>query len=301
CDGLKMADNGLVFDRDSQNYKFTGIHTNLHCPGNNCDNDDNKKISSAFIAFLVFFKDFGDMKNLESDKLAEYAILWLSHKLNQKAQNGTTTLNDFYTKHIETNSKYDQKTIGDSYNKINIDIKQKIKSMNIDIKDISNFYEVFKLLCKMDSEVDKTKTQCNKCLINAGEFYEKYEKLKNGLDINKGSSYFQLWLSLSKDYDKFKEKYNARGCNNIKFLETCPRSSVTNSPVTECSVTKSQVTNSPVTNSPVTECSVTKNTLITIGIIFIAASILLGVSYKYSLFGFRKRSQKPHLREKLKK
>ncbi|WBY58360.1 PIR protein [Plasmodium yoelii yoelii] len=298
-------DRGLVLDPDSQNYTFNGSLTEIHCPDNNCGNDDNKKISSAFIAFLVYFKNIGIDENLDSDKIAEYAILWLGHKLNQKTQNETITLNKFYNNHIEKNSKYEENIFKD--NKIKKDdICKKIKSMNIDIKDIFNFYEVFKLLCKMGGEVDKIKGQCNICLKSAGEFYEKYEKLKNGLDINKGSSYLQLLSSLSKDYDKFKEKYNTRGCSDIKFLESCSQSSVKKSPVTNCPVTESPVTNcpvaeSPVTNCPVAECPVTKNTLITIAIIFVAASILLGVSYKYSLFGFRKRSQKQHLREKIKK
>ncbi|VTZ80354.1 PIR protein [Plasmodium yoelii] len=293
CDGIKLIDHGIAFDQKSQNYTLEGSVTNQHCPNQNCDNDD-KKISSAFIALLKFYKEYVDMKNLESDKIAESAILWLGHKLNQKKENGTTTLNDFYTEHIKTNSEYEENI--SNHNKIKKDdIENKIKSMNIDIKDIFNFYEVFKLLCRMDGELDKKETQCNTCLKNAGEFYEKYEKLKNTLDINKGSSYFQLWLSLSKDYDKFKEKYSGK-CNDINFPEACPRSSVTNSPVTECSVTKIQVT-----NSPVTECSLTKSTLIPIAIIFVVASILLGVSYKYSLFEFRKKTQKQHLREKLKK
>ncbi|EAA16989.1 hypothetical protein YYC_02807 [Plasmodium yoelii 17X] len=302
CDGLRTADKGLIFDKNSQNYTLEGSYTNKYCPDNNCGNDNNKKISSAFIGLLGFYKEVVDMQNIESDKIAEYAVLWLGHKLNQKTENGTTILNDFYNKNIKTNNHYKQETLGDSNNKIKIDvIDKKIESMNMNIKDISNFYEVFKLLCMMDGEVDKKNLQCNTCLINAGEFYEKYEKLKNALDINKGSSYFQLWLSLSKDYDKFKDKYNTRGCNNIKFLETCPRSSVTKSQVTECPVTKSQVTNSPVTECPVTECPVTKNILIPIAIVFVAASFFFGISYKYSLFGFRKRSSKQHLREKLKK
>ncbi|CDU16025.1 hypothetical protein YYC_02361 [Plasmodium yoelii 17X] len=308
-DVIDVIDRGLVFDPNSQNYKFTGSHTEMHCPNQKCDNDD-KKISSAFIAFLAFFNVEGVDENLDSDKIAEYAILWLGHKLNQKTEYGTTTLSDFYTKHIETNNHYNQKIFGDN-NKIKKDIiENKIESMNIDIKDIFNFYEVFKLLCKMDNELGKNKGKRNICLKSVGEFYEKYEKLKNGLDINKGSSYLQLLSSLSKDYDKFKEKYK-KVCSDNEFVEACLRSPVTKSPMTNCPVincpvincpvTNCPVTESPVTESPVTECPVTKNTLITIGIIFVAASILLGVSYKYSLFGFRKRSQKQHLREKLKK
>ncbi|ETB56096.1 hypothetical protein YYC_05878 [Plasmodium yoelii 17X] len=296
CDGLRTADKGLIFDQDSQNYTFSGSYTNNYCPDNKCDNDDNKKISSAFIGLLKFYKDFDNMKNLESDKIAEYAILWLGHKLNQKTENGTTTLKDFYNNHIKKNSFYNKHIGTDSDSNIKMDaIDKKIESMNIGIKDISNFYEVFKLLCKMDDELVKNKGQCNKCLESARELFETYEKLKNALDIDKGSTYLQLFSSLSNDYKKFKEKYK-KVCSDTESFKACSRSSATESPVTG-----SPVTNSPVTECPVTECPVTKSTLITIAIIFVAASILLGVSYKYSLFGFRKRSQKQHLREKLKK
>ncbi|EAA16032.1 putative yir2 protein, partial [Plasmodium yoelii yoelii] len=299
CDVIDLMDRGLVLDQNSKNYTFIGSLTEMHCPDNNCGNDDNKKISSAFIAFLNYFNNTGIDENLDSDKIAEYAILWLGHKLNQKTQNETITLNEFYNNHIEKNSKYEENIFKN--NKIKKDdICKKIKSMNIDIKDIFNFYEVFKLLCKMGNELNKKGFQCNKCLENSGEFYEKYEKLINALDINKGSSYFQLWLSLSKDYEKFKEQYSVK-CNGTKFHEACPRSSVTTNQVTNSPVKECSVTNSPVKECSVTECPVTKSTLITIVIIFVASSILLGVSYKYSLFGFRKRSQKQHLREKLKK
>ncbi|EAA15293.1 putative yir2 protein, partial [Plasmodium yoelii yoelii] len=308
CDVIDLMDRGLVLDQNSKNYTFIGSLTEMHCPDNNCGNDDNKKISSAFIAFLNYFNNTGIDENLESDKIAESAILWLGHKLNQKAENGTTTLKDFYNNHIETNSHYNKKITTNSSNKINKDvIEKKIKSMNIGIKDISNFYDTFKSLCNMDSELDpKKKPQCNKCLKNAGEFYEKYEKLKNALDINKGSSYLQLLSSLSNDYNKFKEKYKKDVCNDIESFESCLRSSstkspVTNCPMTNCPATECPATECPTTECPVKECPVTKSTLITIVIIFVASSILLGVSYKYSLFGFRKRSQKQHLREKLKK
>ncbi|ETB57379.1 hypothetical protein YYC_04781 [Plasmodium yoelii 17X] len=246
---------------------------NSYCPDDNYDTDD-KKVSSTFITLLNFFESIVDGK-FDSDKLVEYAILWLSYVLNQKTQNGTTKIYDFYTNHVVKNNCYNQKinadSDSDSGNKISKDvIETKIRSMNIDIKDISNFYDAFKSLCNMYSEIDAEDYQCNKCFENAGELLEKYEKLKNALDINKGSSYYQLLSSLSNDYKKFEQLYNM-ACNNTSPLVACPRSSVI------------------------------KNILITIAIIFVASSILLGVSYKYSLFGFRKRSQKQHLREMLKK
>ncbi|EAA22898.1 PIR protein [Plasmodium yoelii] len=268
CDAINEIDNYFVDDPNNSRKDGSGDSLNVYCPNKNCSSDE-ENIISGFIMLLKM----GDNENINSEKLVEYAILWLSYKLNQKTQNGTTTLNDFYTNHIETNSCYKGNIPNDSNSKINKDvIENKIKSMNMNIKDISNFYDAFKSLCNMCSEINaETDTKCKKCLENAGEFFEKCEKVKNGLDITKEYSYSQLWLSLSKDYKNFEGNYNSIWCNNVPSVVACPRSSVT------------------------------KNILITIAIIFVAASILLGVSYKYSLFGFRKRGQKQHLREKLKK
>ncbi|VTZ78739.1 PIR protein [Plasmodium yoelii] len=271
CSLINAADNNFVDDPNNPREDTSTGLFNSYCPYNNCDTDDNK-VSSTFITLLKFFEGISD-EHLEGDKLAEYAILWLSYRLNQKKENGTTILNDFYTNNVETNSNYDEviNANSDSGSKIKKDvIYKKIKSTNIDIKDISNFYDALKSLCNMYSEIDPEDYECNKCLENAGELFEKYEKLKNALDINKGSFYLQLLSSLSNDYKNFEKKYNVK-CNNGSPLVACPRSSVT------------------------------KNIIITIAIIFVAVSILLGVSYKYSLFGFRKRFKKQHLREKLKK
>ncbi|EAA16700.1 PIR protein [Plasmodium yoelii] len=268
CDIISAIDNYVDDPKNSGGYNSIS-YFKYYCPDNKCDTDE-KKIISAFIALIPLFNGMDDVENLESDKLAEYAILWLSYKLNQKTENGTTKLYDFYTKHIEKNSYYDKHiTTDNGSNKINkAVIDKKIKSMNMNIKDISNFYDPFKSLCKMYIEVDAS-NQCMQCLENAGDFFEKCEKVKNTLDISKGSSYSQLWSSLSNDYDKFKEKYNSVKCGYVSSLVACPRSSVT------------------------------KNTLIKIAIIFVASSILLGISYKYSLFGFRKKVKK-RLRRKLK-
>ncbi|VTZ71924.1 PIR protein [Plasmodium yoelii] len=269
CELINAADNNFVDDPNNPGEHTSMDLFNSYCPYNSCDTDD-KKVSSTFIALLTLFNSINN-ENLDSDKLVEYAILWLSYRLNQKTQNGTTKLDDFYTNHVVTNNKYEENITTD--NKINKDvINNKIESMNIDIKDISNFYDAYKSLCNMYSEFDpEENTECKTCLENAGELFEKYEKLKNALDINKGSSYYKLLSSLSNDYKIFVNKYNSLECSHSSPLVACPRSSVT------------------------------KNILITIAIIFVAASILLGVSYKYSLFGFRKRFQKQKLRENLKK
>ncbi|ETB63526.1 hypothetical protein YYC_00050 [Plasmodium yoelii 17X] len=267
CDAINTIDKFFDDDPNNMGKGIYESYLSTYCPDSNCSSDEDM-IISGFIMLLNTLDD----ENIDGDILVEYAILWLSYKLNQKTPNGISTLNDFYTFRIETNSQYEDNISSDSNSKINKEvIDTKIKSINIDIKDISNFYDAFKSLCNMYSEFDPEKsTECKTCLETAGELVEKYEKLKNALDINKESSYYKLLSSLSNDYKIFEHNYNVK-CNNVSPLVACPRSSVT------------------------------KNMLITIGIIFVAASILLGVSYKYSLFGFRKRSQKHHLREMLKK
>ncbi|CDU16382.1 PIR protein [Plasmodium yoelii] len=267
CKSINDIDKYFVDDPNNLGIGISMDLLKMYCPDYNCSSDELKIISG----FILLLNMFGE-EDIGSDKLVEYAILWLSYKLNQKTQNGTTKLDDFYTKHIKENSCYNENIGVNSDDKIKKDvIENKIKSMDMNIKDISNFYDPFKSLCNVYSELDPEKTQCKTCLENAGEFFEKYEKHKNALDITKGDSYSQLWFSLLKDYKFFENEYNRVKCGNVPSLVACSQSSII------------------------------KNTLITIAIIFVAASILLVVSYKYSLFGFRKRSQKQHLREMLKK
>ncbi|ETB58543.1 hypothetical protein YYC_03872 [Plasmodium yoelii 17X] len=269
-ESINMIDTYFVDDPNDSGTDISMSLLNTYCPGNNCSSDE-LKIIAGFIMLLNMI----DNENIDSEKLVEYAILWLSYKLNQKTQNGATTLNEFYTNNIKTNDCYINHIANNSDSGDNINkgvIEKKINMMNMDIKDISNFYDPFKSLCNMYSELDpKKKDQCKTCLENAGEFFEKCEKVKNAFDITKGDSYSKLWSNLSIDYQIFQEKYSSFRCDYVSSVVACPRSSVT------------------------------KNALITIAIIFVASSILLGVSYKYSLFGFRKRFQKQKLRENLKK
>ncbi|VTZ78672.1 PIR protein [Plasmodium yoelii] len=269
-ESINTIDTYFVDDPNNSGTNISGNTLNMFFSDCNCSSDE-EKIISGFIMLLNMFNDIND-ENIDSEKLVEYAILWLSYKLNQKKEDETIISNEFYTDYIEANSCYDKHITSDTSKNINKGvIEKKIKSMNMNIKDISNFYDPFKSLFNMYSEFGPEKnTQCKTCLESAGEFFEKYEKLKNSFDITKGYLYSKLWSSLSIDYQIFEHKYSAK-CSHISPLVACPRSSVT------------------------------KNILITIAIIFVTTSILLGVSYKYSLFGFRKRSQKQHLREMLKK
>ncbi|ETB57006.1 hypothetical protein YYC_05102, partial [Plasmodium yoelii 17X] len=195
CDIINAADNYVVDDPNNPGEYNSMSFLSMFFPDSNC-RSDGQKLSSGFIALLSLLNRIDNNEHLEGDQLVEYAILWLSYKLNKKKENGTIRLNDFLTEHIKTNSCYNEHIAADSNNgsnKIYMDlIDNKINSINIDIKDISNFYDAFKSLCNMYIEVGVDGYECNKCLENAGEFFEKCEKVKNAFDITKGSSYLQL-------------------------------------------------------------------------------------------------------------
>ncbi|EAA16913.1 putative yir4 protein, partial [Plasmodium yoelii yoelii] len=210
CDIINTIDK--FFDDDPNNpEEHNSMKTlNMIFTESNCSSGE-EKISSGFIALLTLLNSIDNNDHLKGDQLVEYAILWLSYKLNQKKENGTNILSDFLTGHIKKNSCYDKHiaTSSGNGNKIYMEvIDKKIESIDIDIKDISNFYDAFKSLCNMYSELNENKNQCKKCFESAGEFFEKCEKVKNAFDINKGRSYLQLWSSLSNDYIMFKQLYN---------------------------------------------------------------------------------------------
>ncbi|ETB58000.1 hypothetical protein YYC_04776 [Plasmodium yoelii 17X] len=86
---------------------------NLIIDDNNCSSDGPKLILD-FIALLTLLNGIDNNEHLEGDKLVEYAILWLSYKLNQKKENGISRLNDFHTGHIKENDCYNKNIATDS-------------------------------------------------------------------------------------------------------------------------------------------------------------------------------------------
>ncbi|CDS44604.1 YIR protein, partial [Plasmodium yoelii] len=180
CDAINVIDRSFDDDPNNSGEFVYGDLLNTYCPDSNCSSDD-EKIISGFIMLLNTLDD----GTIDGDKLVEYAILWLIYKLNQKKGNEPIILDNFYTDYIKTNSCYIKHISNNSDSSIKKDdiICKKISMMNIDIKDISNFYDAFKSLFNMYSEIyPENNIQCKTCLENAGELFEKYEKLKNALD-----------------------------------------------------------------------------------------------------------------------
>ncbi|SCL91243.1 CIR protein, partial [Plasmodium chabaudi adami] len=176
-------------------------------------------VSSSVLFLLKLLEiDYHYEDDLKNDKLAEYAILWLSYKLNKYSQKGITTLNDFYTKHIEKNEYYNVEITKSSKTYKDI-IYRKHDLMNIGIKEISQFYDAFKSLCDMYNELDKDNQDCANCSQKANEFVAIFEKLNGNSDITGNSSYRQILYTLSTDYDDFKNDF-AEKCIQCTDLPT---------------------------------------------------------------------------------
>ncbi|VTZ82038.1 PIR protein [Plasmodium yoelii] len=219
-----------------------------------------------------------------------YIMIWLNYMLNLKKSE--TNLSDFYA-NIEKNENYTNckrhskdcnSTLKEKteYNNFKDAIVKNMDLLKIDIKDISKFYDAFKLLCKIPTEYDDN-LECTKYLEYANEIVDKFKKLNESSSVTGNNSYSQIWSTLSTDYENFKKKYNNAKCVGIPLLPPMK-------------TTQHDVQSSDVTSSSL---SIVKKLILALSI-FSAITIFLGIFYKCSLFVLRKRAQKQHLREKLK-
>ncbi|SCL82091.1 CIR protein [Plasmodium chabaudi chabaudi] len=233
-----------------------------------------KITNSAIIALLKYFKNVVNDDISEDDKLAEYAILWLNHKLNQYPEYGISNLDDFHNTYIKD---IKETTDIEGYNAYMDFIEKKQDMMNMDIKDMSKFYASLKSLCDMQTKIDANKSNCASYLEDAQKFVDEYEKLNENYDT-KGVSYKKILSTLFNDYDRLRKK-----CNNFQSFPSMK-------------ITQSYVQDSDVTSSS----SSIGRKLIPVFLAF-AISVFLGIAYKYSLFGFDKRLQRKQLRERITK
>ncbi|SCL85036.1 Plasmodium variant antigen protein Cir/Yir/Bir, putative [Plasmodium chabaudi adami] len=151
----------------------------------NCNNEYFKMTSSGVIYLLENLKKYG----LENDKLAEYAILWLSYKLNEKPNDKLTDLNEFYTNYIETNKYYNNIKVNDlTYKEI---INKKINLLNI--KEISKFNDTFGMLLSLYYLVHLKKLDCKKCSQKAKDFAQYFQEPNNDSNNIENSSYNKLF------------------------------------------------------------------------------------------------------------
>ncbi|SCL88633.1 CIR protein, partial [Plasmodium chabaudi adami] len=227
CNAIKAIDKFFsVKQKDSVDVIEHYNLINTYCPfknnpGKNECHSYEEMVSSAVIYLLKYFEfDYDYKDDFKNDKIAEYAILWLSYKLKQNPQNRINRLNDFYTKHIEKNAQYNTKitTVSDNKTYRNI-IDKKKDLMDMDINDIFKFYAPFKSLCDMYTELDKENQDCENYFRKANELVENFEKLNGNSDITGNSSYRKILYTLSTDYDDFKN-YFVEKCRGYTDLPT---------------------------------------------------------------------------------
>ncbi|VTZ68598.1 CIR protein [Plasmodium chabaudi chabaudi] len=259
------------FDEDKNDGTKTkvtneAIHNYCHYKDRSDSNKcfDYYEMTSSGVIYLL--ENLKKKCNLDDDKLAEYAILWLSYKLKIKENTIIKKLSDFYDSYIETNEYYKDKINGDdglTYKEI-IDKKKDLMDMNI--SEIFKLDAPFNILYFLYYAYNYDYWDCAKNSNYANSFVNQFNDLNNDPNNKENSSYNKLLSILSDDYNNLQKK-----CTNFPFLPVYPRS-----------------------------FSI-KVTLIPITFIFVAIPIFLELAYKYSLFGFGKRSQKQYLREKRKK
>ncbi|EUD69631.1 hypothetical protein YYG_05147 [Plasmodium vinckei petteri] len=254
--------------------------------------------SSGVIHLLQTLKD---KKGLEYDKLAEYAILWLSYKLSIKSNNNGINLNDFYTNYIETNNYYNNKIKGNDSMTYKDIIDRNKYLMNI--KEISKFNDPFSTLCYLYISIDDENPNCPKYLSYAKKFANKFEELNNDSKNIEDSSYTKLLSTLSNDYDNLKNK--CPSFQSLPEIKTSQRSAqnIVVAPA-QISVDKSGKGSEQTlgqTPEVTSSSSSISNTLISALSTFSVIPVFFGFAYKYSLFGIDKIFQRQYIRKKLKK
>ncbi|CDU16875.1 uncharacterized protein PY17X_0602300 [Plasmodium yoelii] len=246
-----------------------------YCPKEDCDTELEKNTIGFLWLLGHCFYALKNKSNIDTNAFFIYIISWISYKLKQSTNENFTTIKDFFTNSVIDNVKYSKFT-SQAFKISDLDeyMKKRNDLMNINIEDMSKLYDAFKLLCNMYSEVATNKDD-NTLLDNANRFVQKYTELTNYNIEDTPRS--QILSTLLTDYNNLKIK-----CKDCTFLPD----------ITNISALASVDTSS--------SSSIGKR-LFAVLSIFGAIAFFLGISYKYSLFGFRKRAQKQYLREKIKK
>ncbi|CDU16880.1 uncharacterized protein PY17X_0602800 [Plasmodium yoelii] len=245
-----------------------------YCPNDNC----NTELEKNTIGFLwLLGQCYYALKNkshINTDAFFIYIISWFSYKLKQFTKENFTTINEFYANSVINNGKYSKFT-NDAYRVGGLKefMDKKNDLLNINIEDMSKFYDAFKLLCIMYN-ADATNKDDNTLSDNATRFVQKYIELTNYNIEDTPRS--QILSTLLTDYNNLKIK--CKSCTSLPDI-------------TNISALASVYTSS--------SSSIGKR-LFAVLSIFGAIAFFLGISYKYSLFGFRKRGKKQYLREKIK-
>ncbi|CAD2109134.1 CIR protein PIR protein [Plasmodium vinckei] len=242
-------------------------------------------LDMASSGVIYVLKNLKEKYDLEYDKLAEYAILWLRYKLNQMSPYFNTQLNEFYTKYIENNKHYNKKIKDNgsmTYKEI-IDTKNDL----MNIKKMTKFSYPFKILLFLYSEINKNIPNCTKHSGQAKAFAKEFEELNNDSNNIENSSYNKMLSRLSDDYNNLKNKYDSKNFCNFPplaqltpkkiFVEKSVKDSGTNSLESSAKGSEQILGETPKVTSSSSSIS---TTLIPALSIFSIIPVFLGIAYK---------------------
>ncbi|SCL87379.1 Plasmodium variant antigen protein Cir/Yir/Bir, putative, partial [Plasmodium chabaudi chabaudi] len=213
------------FDRDENDGSNTivnnqGIHNYCYYGDKQLEKDKCSgyyEMTSSGVIHLI--NNLKGKNVLDYDKLAEYAILWLSYKLKIKENNRIKKLSDFYNSYIETNDCYNKNINGGDGLTYKAIIDKKKDLMDMNISEIFKLEALFNILYDLYNVIHDEHPDCEKNLDYANDFAEKYEVLLNNNDTGIDDSlYSQILSILSTDYNNLQKK-----CTNFPSLPVYPR------------------------------------------------------------------------------
>ncbi|VTZ82006.1 PIR protein [Plasmodium yoelii] len=307
CEKFQEVRNSLSDELSSGSYKFNDVEfLNKYCDSNTCQSDLDKISAGCLYLLDQFYKNGGILPPPAKNNIniVDYILIWLNYMLNLGKSKEKDNIQDFYRDYIYNYDKYkmeiNELSDYDNYKKL---LDKKNDVLNMDSKIVPKLYKAFKSLCEMYTEFDENKEDCTNYSEKAKEFVKQYEKLYEDYNKTKDSSYKKVLCTLSADYDNLIKK-----CNDTQCCKTSPLPTIETEKIPEnCSEQTSEKTygtgydelSGEISEVTLSESSLVSKLFIVLSI-FGAIAIFLGISYKYSLFGFRKRFQKQKLREKLK-
>ncbi|ETB56463.1 hypothetical protein YYC_05608 [Plasmodium yoelii 17X] len=241
-------------------YQFKDdTHFKKYCTGDSCDTDFDKINAGCLYFFDTFFKDVSAFETAAKRNIyiIEYILIWLSYMLNLIKTEEHDSIGSFYKTYIEDGNKYtNNMNYIDGYNGYKDLIDGNKYFLSIDMSIIPKLYDVFNTLCYIYNELDTKNSNCAKYSEKANKFVEKYKQIIIDHNITDDNSYFHVFLTLLKDYDKLKKK--------CEVFPSIP------------DITK--IISEHV--SEVTSSSSIASKLIPILSILVAMAIFLGISYK---------------------
>ncbi|SCL82916.1 CIR protein, partial [Plasmodium chabaudi adami] len=210
-----------VDEDDGSKTKVTNKAIHNYCDYN--DKQENNKCCSGYYEMtssgvIYLLENLKKKCNLDDDKLAEYAILWLSYKLKIKENNIIKKLSVFYDSYIETNEYYNKNINGGNLTyKAIIDKKKDLMDMNI--SEIFKLEAPFNILYYLYNVIHDEHPDCSEYSDYANQFVQKFEDLNNDSNNKENSPFSQILYTLSDDYNNLQKK-----CTNFPSLPVYPRS-----------------------------------------------------------------------------